>query len=60
MLGIAELQIMIEEVLMNTMPSNRPMAVMRIVEFLICFFTAARPSSISSANSRTTAEKKVS
>lgn len=60
MLGITELQMMIEEVLMNTSSSNRAMGIMRIIEFLLCFFTAARPSSISSANARTTAEKKVS
>ena len=60
MLGITELQMMIEEVLKNTTSSNRPMGIMRIIEFLLCFFTAARPSSISSANSQTTAEKKAS
>ena len=51
---------MIEEVSMNTSSSNCCMGILRIIKMLLCFYTAVRLSSISSANSCITAERKVS
>ena len=50
LLGLPELQLMIEEILLNTASSTRLMGIMRIIELLLLCFTAARPSSLGPCN----------
>jgi len=48
--GLPELQLMIEEILLNSASSGRHMAIMKIAEWLVLLFCAARPSSLGPCN----------
>ena len=58
--GLPELQLMIEEILLNTTSAGRAMGVMRIIELLLLCFTAVRPSSLGPANPEMLEQGKVS
>ena len=48
--GLPELQLMIEEILLNTTSAGRLTGIMKIIELLLLCFTAARPSSLGPCN----------
>lgn len=58
--GLPELQLMIEEILLNSTTSGRLTAIMRITEMLILCFCAVRPSSLGPCNPEMLEHRKVS
>lgn len=58
--GLPELQLMIEELLINSASSGRLMSLMRIIELLLLCFCAVRPSSLGPCNPDMEAQGKVS